>query len=69
MAVVCSTRWRLIMRKMVIAAVASLGVLAGCTTAEQTAVVGAAGGGAIGALATGTVGGAAGGAFIGGGGG
>ena len=52
---------------MTIAAVALAGlVAAGCTTAERTATVGAAGGAAIGAIASGTIGGAAIGAFIGG---
>lgn len=49
-----------------IAVLAVVGALAGCTTAEQTATVGAAAGGAIGAATSGTLGGAAIGAFIGG---
>lgn len=53
------------MRMMVIAAVASLGVLAGCTTAERTAVAGAGVGAGIGALASGTIEGAAVGSLIG----
>lgn len=49
-----------------IAALAVIGSLAGCTTAEQTATGGALIGGAIGAATTGKIGGAAIGAFIGG---
>ncbi|MCI5075143.1 glycine zipper domain-containing protein [Oricola sp.] len=49
-----------------IAVLAVVGALAGCTTAEQSATVGAAAGGAIGAAVTGDLGGAAIGAFIGG---
>ncbi len=54
------------MRKMVFAAAAAMMVLAGCTTAEQTAVGGAAVGAGVGALATGRVEGALAGAAIGG---
>jgi hypothetical protein len=39
--------------KNTILALAAVGAVAGCTTAEQTAVVGAAGGAAIGGLAGG----------------
>ncbi len=53
------------MRKFVIAAVASLGVLAGCTTAERTAAVGAGVGAGVGAIATGTLEGAAIGSLVG----
>jgi hypothetical protein len=58
---------RRLMRKLifVVAAIAPLAV-AGCTTAEQTGVGGAAVGAAVGGLATGTTGGALGGALIGG---
>ena len=47
-------------------ALATVGLLAGCTTAERTAVVGAAAGAAIGGITTGTGAGAAIGAGIGG---
>ncbi|GAB5506133.1 MAG: hypothetical protein JJ969_10585 [Rhizobiaceae bacterium] len=47
-------------------AVAAVGMLAGCTTAERTATFGAAAGGTIGAITSGTIGGAAIGAFVGG---
>lgn len=53
------------MKKVLMAGVAAL-MLAGCTTAEQTAVGGAAVGAAVGGLATGRVGGALAGAAIGG---
>lgn len=56
------------MRKMIMAAAAVL-MLAGCTTAEQTAVGGAAVGAAVGGIATGQVEGALAGAAIGGAGG
>lgn len=56
------------MKKIVLAAAAAL-MLAGCTTAEQTAVGGAAVGAAIGGIATGTGTGALAGAAIGGAGG
>jgi len=46
------------MRKVIIALAATL-ALAGCTTAERTATVGAVAGGAIGAATSGTLGGAA----------
>ncbi len=55
--------------KRTLLALAAVGMLAGCTTAERTATVGAAAGGAIGAVSSGTIGGAAIGAFIGGAGG
>jgi hypothetical protein len=44
--------------KNTIFALAALGTVAGCTTAEQSAVVGAAGGAAIGGIATGRTSGA-----------
>ena len=53
------------MRKIMLAAAAAL-TLAGCTTAEQTAVGGAAVGAAVGGIATGEVEGALVGAAIGG---
>ena len=53
------------MRNMILAAAAAL-TLAGCTTAEQSAVGGAAVGAAVGAIATGDAGGAVAGAAIGG---
>ena len=46
-------------------ALATVGLLAGCTTAERTAVVGAAAGAAIGGLGTGTLKGAEVGAAVG----
>ncbi len=55
------------MRKIVLALAAAASLAAaGCTTAEQTGVGGAAVGAAVGGLATGTTGGALGGALIGG---
>lgn len=53
------------MRKMMMAGAAAL-MLAGCTTAEQSAVGGAAVGAAVGGIATGEVEGALAGAAIGG---
>ena len=55
--------------KQILLVLATVGFLAGCTTAERTATIGAAAGGAIGAASSGTIGGAAIGAFIGGAGG
>lgn len=55
--------------KNALLALAMAGMLAGCTTAERTATIGAAAGGAIGAVASNSIGGAAIGAFIGGAGG
>jgi membrane protein DedA with SNARE-associated domain len=53
------------MRMMLIAAVASLAVLAGCTMAERSAAVGAGVGAGVGAIATGTLEGAAIGSLVG----
>lgn len=55
--------------KKTLIAVAAVLMLAGCTTAERSATIGAAAGGVIGAATSGTIGGAAIGAFIGGAGG
>ncbi|MEX0954126.1 MAG: glycine zipper domain-containing protein [Rhizobiaceae bacterium] len=55
--------------KKTLLALAAVVMLAGCTTAERSATIGAAAGGAIGAATSGTIGGAAIGAFIGGAGG
>lgn len=52
--------------KKTLLALAAVVMLAGCTTAERSATIGAAAGGAIGAATSGTIGGAAIGAFIGG---
>lgn len=52
--------------KKTIIALAAVAALAGCTTAEKAATVGAIGGGAIGGLATGTGTGVAVGALAGG---
>jgi nitrous oxide reductase accessory protein NosL len=54
------------MKKTLLALAATMLIAAGCTTAEQTAVGGAAVGAGIGAIATGDVGGAAVGGLIGG---
>jgi hypothetical protein len=55
------------MKKLILVMIAAAPLaLAGCTTAEQTGVGGAAVGAAVGGLATGTTGGALGGALIGG---
>jgi hypothetical protein len=54
------------MKKTMMALAATLMIAAGCTTAEQTAVGGAALGAGVGAIATGDVGGAAVGGLIGG---
>lgn len=53
------------MKMTIIAAAASLAVLAGCTTAERTAAVGAGVGAGVGAVATGTIEGAAIGSLVG----
>jgi len=53
------------MRKTIMA-LAAIGALAGCTTAERAATIGAIGGAAIGGAASGTLGGAAIGAAAGG---
>lgn len=53
------------MKKVIIALAATMAV-AGCTTAENDAALGAAAGAAIGGIATGRVGGAVAGAVIGG---
>lgn len=53
------------MNKTIIAAVASLAILSGCTMAERTAAVGAGVGAGVGALATGTIEGAAIGSLVG----
>lgn len=55
--------------KKILIVLATAGMLAACTTAERTATIGAAAGGAIGAATSGTIGGAAIGAFVGGAGG
>ncbi|MHB2267812.1 glycine zipper domain-containing protein [Aliihoeflea sp. PC F10.4] len=54
------------MKKTILALAATMMIAAGCTTAEQTAVGGAAIGAGVGAIATGDVGGAAVGGLIGG---
>lgn len=54
------------MKKTLMALAATMMIAAGCTTAEQTAVGGAAVGAGVGAIATGDVGGAAVGALVGG---
>lgn len=53
------------MKMTLLAAVASLAMLAGCTTAERTAAVGAGVGAGVGALASGTIEGAAVGSLVG----
>lgn len=55
------------MKKTLLALAATMMIAAGCTTAEQTAVGGAAVGAGVGALATGRASGALAGAAIGGG--
>lgn len=54
------------MKKTMVALAATMMIAAGCTTAEQTAVGGAAIGAGVGAIATGDLGGAAVGAVVGG---